>query len=169
LQENFIQTDLAIIKTIGEEKEDENYDFRIFLKSLNEIEVDKIVHRLNDEITPQIDCTACGNCCKTLMINVTESDLVRLANHLKMPVTETKSKFIEEGWGNEMIINTIPCHFLKETVCTIYPQRFTDCREFPHLHKPGFTSRSLGTLMHYGSCPIIFNVVDRLKIALGFE
>ena len=168
LQKDFLQTDLSVIKAVGEEKEDENYDFRVFVKGLNEAEVDTIVHRLNAEITPKIDCTACGNCCKTLMINVEESDLVRLANHLEMDVTETKSKFIEESMGKEMIINTIPCHFLKDTVCTIYPYRFTDCREFPHLHKTGFARRSLGTLMHYGSCPIIFNVVEGLKVELGF-
>ena len=59
--------------------------------------------------------------------------------------------------------DTIPCHFLADNICTIYPQRFHECREFPHLHKPGFVQRFPGTIMHYARCPIIFNVIEELK------
>ena len=127
------------------------------------------MHRINDAITPQIDCTTCGNCCKSLMINITPKETVSLATHLQMDIEHVKEKFIEISEQGKMIINTIPCHFLGGTSCTIYENRFTECREFPHLHKKDFTTRLFGTLMYYAMCPIIFNVVETLKEELNYQ
>ena len=130
--------------------------------------IDEVVHKLNDSITPQIDCTKCGNCCKSLMINVTPAEAASLALKLATPLEEIKERYLEVSEQGQMLINTIPCHFLNETKCTIYENRFSDCREFPHLHKDKFTSRLFSTLMHYSICPIIFNVVENLKVELKF-
>ena len=162
-------TDLKKIKRIAAEKETENDRFRIFLKQLDGEQIDTIVHKLNAGISAQIDCTQCGNCCKSLMINVTGEDVKALATHLQISQADVKEKYIEESGQGEMIINTIPCHFLRGTTCSIYEHRFTDCREFPHLHKPHFTGRLFGTLMNYAMCPIIFNVVEKLKEKLDFN
>ena len=80
-----------------------------------------------------------------------------------------KKKDIEESAEGQLIMNTIPCHFLSGSSCNIYEDRFTECREFPHLHKPHFTSRLFGTMIYYGMCPIIFNVVEQLKDAVHFK
>ena len=162
-------TDLKKIILIAAEKEVENDMFRIFLKQQDGEQIDSIVHKLNDEITPEIDCTQCGNCCKSLMINVTSEEMASLATHLQISLADVKEKYIEESEQGQMIINTIPCHFLSGTTCSIYEHRFTECREFPHLHKPHFTGRLFGTLMYYAMCPIIFNVVEELKKTLGFK
>jgi len=127
-----------------------------------------MVHEINDEVTLKIDCTQCGNCCKSLMINVTHEEADLLATHLKAPVKEITEKYIEVSEQGQMIINTIPCHFLGGTSCTIYEHRFNECREFPHLHKDNFTARLFGTFMYYAICPIIFNVVEKLKQKLDF-
>jgi len=165
--ENII-TDLISIQTLAAEKENENDAFRFFLKNKDSKEVDIIVHSINDAITPKIDCTECGNCCKTLMINITEEESERLAAHLNMNVPDLKEKYIEESLQGKMIMDTIPCHFLGGTRCNIYEQRFTECRDFPHLDKDNFTDRLFGTLMYYAMCPIIFNVVEELKTQTGF-
>lgn len=103
------------------------------------------------------------------MINVTPTEAEALAIKLNTPLAELKDKYLEESTQGNLLINTIPCHFLKETKCTIYENRFSDCREFPHLHKDKFTSRLFSTLMHYSICPIIFNVVEELKVELNFK
>ncbi len=160
---------LDTIKQLAAERENENDSFRSYLKKQDSAKVDTIVHRLNDEITAQIDCTACGNCCKSFMINVTAEEAKNLATHLNTPVTTLKEKYIEESQQGQMIINKIPCHFLEGTKCSIYQHRFTECREFPHLHKDGFTNRLFGIMMYYAICPIIFNVVEELKQATAFK
>jgi Fe-S-cluster containining protein len=81
---------------------------------------------------------------------------------------DVKEKYIEESQQGNCFINTIPCHFLADNKCTIYENRFTECRDFPHLHKPGFKARLAGTLMHYGRCPIIYNVIEEMKVKTGF-
>lgn len=147
----------------------ENDAFRIFLKQQDSAELDEMVHAINDQVTPRVDCTECGACCKNLMINVTPTEAENVAGHLQMPVTHFKEQYIEESLQGQMIMNTIPCHFLAGTMCTIYENRFTECREFPHLHRNNFQGRLFGTLMHYGMCPIIFNVIEELKLETGFK
>ena len=161
-------TDLTKIKQIAEEKQAENDLFRDFLKQQDDEAIDSMVHTLTETITPQIDCTQCGNCCKSLMINITKEETDQLASHLQISETQLIDQYIEQSEQGQMIINTIPCHFLKETSCSIYEHRFTEFREFPHLHKPHFTGRLFGTMQYYEICPIIFNVVEQLKEALDY-
>ena len=161
-------TDLTTIKQIAEEKQAENDLFRNFLKQQNNDAIDLLVHSFTESITPQIDCTQCGNCCKSLMINITKEETIQLSNHLQISETQLIDQYIEQSEQGQMVINTIPCHFLKGTTCSIYEHRFTECREFPHLHKPNFTGRLFGTMQYYEICPIIFNVVEKLKEAICY-
>jgi uncharacterized protein len=164
-----LQTDLSTIAALAEQREDEHYAFRSFLKMQDETEIDSIVHELNETISPEIDCTQCGNCCKSLMISITPPERSFFASHFNLPQQEANEKYLTQSAGGDTIMNTMPCIFLAENKCTVYEQRFTDCREFPHLHKPGFTSRMFSTIMYYGKCPIVFNVVEALKTRIGFR
>ena len=162
-------TNLEQIATIAEEKLEENDAFRAFLKHKESGAIDNLVHNINTTIAPQIDCTACGRCCNILMVNITEQETIAVADHLQEPVASVKEKYIEESQMGQMIMNSMPCPFLGGKSCTIYEHRFTECREFPHLHRPHFTDRLFGTLIHYAMCPIIFNVVEELKVQSGFK
>ena len=164
-----IETNLDVLAQAETDKEEENFYFKEALGHKNHTEVDNLVFALNEEIAPQISCTACGNCCKTLMVNVTPPEAEGLAVHLGITEGELKEKYIETSQqGDMMIVNTIPCHFLKGTMCSIYEHRFAECRDFPGLHRPDFVKRLFATFMHYGRCPIIFNVIEQLKIKTGF-
>lgn len=161
--------DLTLLEHEAERNEAENDSFKIYLTTLDGQQVDETVHRLNDSVSSIVDCTSCGNCCRSLMINVRQEESENLSRHLDMPLTEFKNNYLEESQQGALVINTIPCHFLFENRCSVYENRFTECREFPHLHKPHFTGRLFGTFMHYGRCPIVFNVIEQLKDELGFH
>lgn len=161
-------TDLDFIAAQAGLKSEENTHFLLSLRNHDSTELDKMAHAVNAEVSSGIDCTACGNCCQKLVINVTHEEVDMLAAHLNLTRASTKEKYIEESQGGNCFINTIPCHFLSDKKCTIYENRFTECRDFPHLHKPGFKARLAGTLNYYGSCPIIYNVVEEIKAKLGF-
>ncbi len=163
-----LQTSLSSIQQLATEKEAENNNFVSFLKQQDANAIDKEVHALNQAIEPHIDCTACGNCCKSLMINVTEQEADRIAAKLNFNRTDFDEQFLEKGSSGLMVINTIPCHFLAENKCTVYEDRFGGCREFPALHLPHFTQRLFTVMMHYDRCPIIFNVMEELKVKTGF-
>lgn len=158
-----------MIQQAADEKEEENIRFASFLKQQNEEQVDEKVHQLNAIVEKEIDCTTCGNCCKTLMINVTDEEATRAAARLELNREDFDKKYLEKGSHGMMLINSIPCHFLQENKCTIYEDRFEGCREFPALHLPSFTKRLFTVMMHYSRCPIIFNVVEQLKSETGFS
>ena len=104
-----------------------------------------------------------------LMINVTPTEAENVSAHLQISKEQFKEKYVEESMQGQMIMNKIPCHFLEGTMCSIYEQRFTECRGFPHLDRKNFKDRLFGTLVHYAMCPIIFNVVEELKLETGFK
>lgn len=135
---------------------------------MNEAEVDAAVFALNKIIEPKIDCTQCGNCCKSLMVNITNEEATHAAEFLNMSRPDFDEKYIEKGSHELMIINTIPCAFLTGTSCSIYSHRFAGCKEFPALHLPQFNKRLFTVMMHYNRCPIIYNVVEELKKETGF-
>ncbi len=149
-------------------RQQENDAFRTFVRNRNAATVDALVQEINSEVEAGIDCTQCGACCKGLMINVTEQETVQAASGAGITTAAFKERYIEESAGGQMVINTIPCHFLSDNKCSIYADRFAECRAFPHLNKPNFADRMFGTLMHYSICPIVYNVVEQLKIKLDF-
>ena len=163
-----LTTDRGLIKKLAEDNQDENDAFRNFLQKKDGRLLDEQVHRINEIITPQIDCTSCGACCRQLMINVTPEESITVAHHLSLEPQKFKKEFLEESMQGKLIMNTIPCTFLENSKCTIYRERFNECRAFPHLHESNFKGRLFGTLIHYAMCPIIYNVVEEMKVETGF-
>ena len=163
-----LETDLEKMKVLGELRKEENERFRAFLKNRNTHKIDLLLHRLNEQITPQIDCTACGNCCKNLSPYLTNNDLKHLADATQLPAHRLISDYTEtDDYG--ISLKHVPCCFLKDNKCTIYQHRPETCSSFPHLDKPDFISRSRRTFDNYSICPIIFNVIERLKMEMDFE
>ena len=162
-------TSLTVIEDLALEKENENYQFQDFLKAGDGNKIDTLVQELNIIVTPQIDCTTCGNCCKTLLINVTENEADNLSTYLNKTRIDFDKEYVEKGSNGMMLMNTIPCSFLADNKCRIYDYRFDGCREFPGLDIPNFTKRLFTVFMHYGRCPIIFNVVEQLKVMTNFK
>ncbi|HRH61412.1 MAG TPA: YkgJ family cysteine cluster protein [Chitinophagaceae bacterium] len=165
-----LETNLEKIKVLAEQREDENYSFKSFLKGKDSAKLDKMVHRLNAEIMPQIDCTQCGNCCRTYMITLEKQDAAKLSAHLNMEQEKFDEKYLEiSKEDNIKVFNKIPCHFLEGNLCTVYEARPNDCSSFPHLHKDGFVHRLFSVMYNYSICPIVFNVFERLKDEMHFR
>lgn len=103
------------------------------------------------------------------MVNINETEADNLSEHLHLSREIFDDTYLEKGSNGMMILNAIPCHFLSDNKCTVYEHRFEGCKEFPALHLPHFKKRAFTTFMHYDRCPIIFNVVERLKQELDFH
>ncbi len=165
-----IETNLEKIAIAEIALEHENRYFINFIRATDSAILDANVQQLNALIAPQISCTDCGNCCQTLMVNITEPECQRISKYLQKTTEEFKEEFVETSQeGTMMVLNKMPCHFLKDKSCSIYEHRFTECKEFPQLNNDNFKSRTFSTMMHFGRCPIIFNVMQQLKINLGFK
>ena len=161
-------TDIELIEKIAEEREEENWRFRTYLKGCDIDEVDEIFHRLYEEVAPQVDCQKCGNCCRVMRPILKEPDIKRLAVHLSVPDNELEDHYLTEDEDGDTIFNAQPCPFLTGNSCSVYDARPDDCRSYPHLHKKGMISRLMGVVFNYSVCPIVFNVYEQMKVELWF-
>jgi|LGVF01.1.fsa_nt_gb hypothetical protein len=150
-----LETNIKNIQKIAKLKENENLSFHNFLKGQDSDKIDAIVHRLNEEVTPQIDCLECGNCCMNLRPIATNEEVGKYA----------EEKDIEDV----KYLMSFPCKYLDDKKCTIYLDRYEECRSYPYLDKNKFVTRINGVLQNYEMCPIVFNVFELLKIEIGWK
>lgn len=156
------------IRQIAGEKEDENWEFRAFLKGyckLSSKKIDRITHELYKEVSAAIDCLQCGNCCRISKPILNQTDIRRLAKKLTVSAKQFRDQYLAENMEEEkgFVFKTKPCPFLENNKCAYYASRPGVCKSFPHLHKRDFIFRLMGVIDNYAICPIVFNVYERLK------
>lgn len=164
-----MELDLNKIERLAEEKEEENLRFRIFLKGYDHYEVDKIVHQLNEKYLKEIDCTECANCCKELAPALSLEETKKIAKHLELSYEEFEENYIERKTAEGIILKGWECPFLNENSCSIYDYRPEVCRSYPHLHKDNINHRLLNLINNTFICPIAYNIMEDLKVALWTE
>ena len=77
--------DLVQIREMSKKKEDENWDFRLFLKGecdLDSDQIDQQVFTATRRVWAGIDCKTCANCCRELQASFSEAEVDRLARRL---------------------------------------------------------------------------------------
>ncbi len=154
---------------------EQNYRFREFLKHntrLSAEEVDRLVSQITERVWTKADCTACANCCREVVPTLSASESEHLAAHLGIGQPEFRSKYLiraDSLADNPWIIRDRPCPFLRDNLCTVYERRPAVCRDYPYLHKPDFTRRTLGMIGRLSKCPIVFEGWEELKQATGFR
>jgi Fe-S-cluster containining protein len=147
---------LQRIKVLSERSENENYDFRAWLKNYAPDDIDDVVKALSQKYFALIDCRECANCCRVLELEFTEPELHTIAKSIEQSIDEFKKRFVVEG-------KVKPCPALKGNLCSIYEGRPDVCRSYPHFEKPDFVFRLYGVLDSIGICPIAFNAFEELK------
>jgi Fe-S-cluster containining protein len=166
---DYIETDLDEIKYLASVRENENLRFRSFLKTKNGAKVDSFVHQLHQSLTEQIDCTACGNCCCKLDLRLHEKDITVLSKLEDSTPKKYIENYCEKDYDGHIFFKSTPCRYLDGKTCSIYENRPTECRDFPYTHKKGFSSRLLNMIGLYEDCPIVFNLMEQLKIKFYFR
>ena len=167
-----METNLNKIKKLSKQKWDENWGFRSFLKGydISLKKLDSIVHRLHEQVSAQIDCTQCANCCKEVRPILSRTDIRNFSTGLGISPAEFQKMYLtKDDESQDVIFNKIPCPFLKDNLCSNYDYRPRDCRSFPHLHKKDFVFRLYGVIDNYSICPIVFNVFELLKDELWHD
>lgn len=156
-----METDLDRIRQLAKEKEDENWEFRTFLKwcDIPDEEIDSIVHRLYQEARSKIDCRTCANCCKEMSPSVNREDMEVLSKSLGVSVSYIKKQYLlKHEVSAVFVFNRRPCPFLKNNVCSLGTHRPRDCISYPHLHKGDFTTRLINVIENYSVCSMFTNV-----------
>ncbi len=157
------------IEKLAQEREEENWAFRTFLKGIDmrSEELDALVHGLYRDISSQINCLDCANCCRSILPSLSPSDITDLASGLGVSKSELSQRYLTtRGDQNTRTFNATPCPFLSGNQCTVYAFRPQACRSYPHLHKRSFVHRLIQVVENCAVCPIVFNVYEELKKAL---
>lgn len=166
---NNLELDTEKIKLAGKLNDDENAEFRTFLKiNGDNRKIDNIVQQLFKTISEQIDCKNCGNCCRSLTPLINENDLKKLSGELNMAPELFRKKYIQKKYGENYFKN-LPCSFLEGNICSVYSVRPEVCISYPHLHKKQFVSRLWSVIENYSICPIVYNVLEQLKDRINFR
>jgi hypothetical protein len=100
-----------------------------------------------------------------------EKEVHRLADRLQMTRGKFIESYLERSQNSEAAwtTRTTPCPFLKDSRCSVYEDRPADCSGYPYLYEPDFVFRTLGMVERTFTCPIVYNVMEKLKESLGFS
>jgi uncharacterized protein len=160
-----IQKDIKEIVCLSRQNEKENWKFRAFLKKvkLSSRIIDRIVYSLAENISPEIDCKTCANCCTKISPIFKNKDIDRLSSFLHIKPVDFIQKYLLRDEDDDLVFKSMPCPFLKDKLCSIYDARPDNCKGYPHLYENHFVARLINVLNNYPLCPIVFNVFEELK------
>jgi Fe-S-cluster containining protein len=169
---NDLITDLAYIRHASATKEQENIAFQGFVQvelELSDRRLNATVQETTEQVWAGIDCRTCANCCKTQHPLFSRTEAQRIATFLDIPAEELRARYlIANAETGKYTTKQLPCPFLLNNLCTIYPVRPAVCVNYPHLHR-NFRSRLWRAIDNASVCPIVYNVLERLKTLFQFR
>lgn len=74
-------------------------------------------------------CLMCGHCCRTMILEPSEIDVVREPRILDFAEKLRPNPDWQDRWDNEYLLPS-PCPFLVDEKCSIYPTRPNMCIVF---------------------------------------
>jgi Fe-S-cluster containining protein len=161
--------ELDRIRQDSEQRRDEFDVMRYQLQyddDLDDTKLDAFVESIAQPIIEAIDCTACGNCCRSLDVYLDEVDVERLAEGLEQPKEAIQETYVnqekaqkDDEWG---MFRARPCAFLDGKRCSVYTLRPQSCRDYP-VFTPYFRWIMTDMLDGASICPIIYHVLDAMS------
>lgn len=160
-----MEKNLKNIVYISRKNEKKNRDFRAALKfkNLPDKKIDSIVNELNEKFSSEIDCKTCANCCARISPILRNDDIDQISKLLRIKPSVFIKTYLYEDEDKDLVFKDSPCPFLKNNECSIYEDRPSDCKSYPHLHKKRFISNLMSVIHNCSICPIVFNVYEELK------
>ena len=157
-----------ILKNISSGRKKENAKFLNDLKRKPPRNLDNLFHNEHEEVFENIDCLTCANCCKTTSPIFYEKDIDRLSKRLRIKPGEFIENFLRIDEDKDYVLKFSPCVFLdNENYCTVYEDRPTACKEYPHTNRKNMYQVMDLTLKNTSVCPAVLMIVEKLKKEFG--
>lgn len=158
------------IKEAFAKVEKENYKFRIYLKNHADVdELDEQFLKLHNELFKEYDCSKCRNCCKEYTVSFEENEIEQVYKLLGITKEEFMDKYIEETVAG-YDLKEKPCCFLAENgACEIEECKPEGCKGYPFTNEPERLFSLLSIVEFSSVCPIVFEMLERLKKIYGFK
>jgi len=141
----------------------ENQKFRRFLKNhADPDELDKHFEDLHNELFRDYDCCKCTNCCRVYSISLRADEIDRISAHLGLTTIAFIDEYLTQS-ANGYELNA-PCRLLNaDGRCVVHVCKPSECREYPYTDKPERLESLLGVMSFAEVCPVVFEIVKRLK------
>jgi len=134
------------------------------LKKRKPKNLDNFIHSLHNEAFDKFDCLDCANCCKTIGPRLTDKDIMRLAKHLKMKVSDFMNQYIRIDEDGDSVFREHPCPFLlPDNYCLVYENRPKACREYPHTDRKRFYQILDLSHKNCETCPVVFEIFNEIR------
>ena len=162
------------VKGEAERLAEQNYKFRTFLRNReDEGKLDALFLRFHKEVFAEYDCCKCANCCKECVITLDTGEIERMAAFLGMTKDCVIAEYLTKADPNDekpYMIKKRPCPFLRtDGKCRVHDCKPDICAGFPYTDRPGRLRRLLGIIDNTGTCPAVFEIIERLKAEYGFR
>lgn len=142
----------------------ENQAFLKQLKLKGPKNLDELFHKTHNDVFENTDCLTCANCCKTTSPIFYQHDIERAARAVKIKPGEFIQKYLFMDEEGDFVLQEAPCPFLDQNnYCSIYSERPTACREYPHTNRKKI--RQILDLTYYNTlvCPAVLKIVEIIK------
>ena len=162
------------VRASAQKLEEQNYKFRTFLKNrADDDELDAQFLALHKELFAGYDCCQCNNCCKTYSIALVNDDVKRIAAFLKIAEVDFTAEYLIDADVEDeepYKFKENPCSFLdNDGRCRIQDCKPDMCRGFPYTDQPDRLSSMYGIIEHTKVCPVVFEILERLKVIYRFR
>lgn len=156
------------MKEISEEKINENYRFRTYLKShADEKTLDEQFKKLHNKYFKTFDCRKCRKCCQVLGISMNEYELNAICKYYHLDSYKLKNNVLKEYYG-EYIAK--PCPFLnKDNSCQIKECLPESCQDYPYTNKEERLFSLLTVVNNSKVCPVVYQILEDLKEMYNFK
>lgn len=156
----------------AKKRENENLRFRTFLKcNADEEELDMQFKKLHEELFADYDCSKCRNCCKMYHGCIPIEDIEQDAEYLGIQKEEFLNRFLK--WNEEeLYYETIhkPCDFLmRDGNCRLGSYKPENCQKYPYTDQPERLWSLYSVLEAAEICPVVFEILERLKREYGYK
>lgn len=126
-------------------------------------DLDTQIHKAHDEAFSNIDCLACANCCRTTSPVFTLNDIDRISKRLKMKPGTFTETYLTRDIDDDLVLKTAPCSFLlDDNSCSIYNDRPTACRTYPHTDRKRMYQLLDLTYENSFVCPAVQSIMKTL-------
>lgn len=151
----------------AQQQKKENQAFFKRLKIKTPKKLDDLFHHAHDQVFAKTNCLACANCCKTTSPIFYQRDIERAAAAVKLKPGAFIQEYLFMDEEGDFVLKTAPCPFLdSDNYCSIYEDRPTACREYPHTDRKKMHQILDLTYKNTLVCPAVLEITEEVKKAI---
>jgi hypothetical protein len=156
--------DLNEFRKKAEALKKENQTFYKKLHQRPPKNLDDLIHTEHQVVFEEMDCLRCANCCKTTSPIFYQRDIERAAKAIRMKPGDFIDKYLIIDEDKDYVLKQSPCAFLDhDNYCSIYADRPTACREYPHTNRKKMQQILSLTFKNTLVCPAVLEITEELK------